>query len=356
MLHTRRSFAPLALLAALAFLVLSGQPAAADAQTWRGTLTAMSGTTLPATLTLQVNSASYTVNVTTATSLVRKFNGPSTLDEYGIGDDLKVWGALTGTTIDATRIKNYSIQRKGGIFWGTILTVDSAAQSFTMKPAGRNTQTVKTDADTKIFLGFRPGEFADLAVGMRVKVIGLWRKSQSIVEADRVHVKLTELNGTIQTTDCANNLLTVKRSGHDGETWTVTLTAATVIRDRLLSQITCADIKVNDRVSVRGLKTGDTAIRALQVLDKGVKKTPKVLNGEIASIDPTAQTVTFEKKGKSYTASVTSESILVDKTGKLITFDKLAVGHDVSILGTLTGTTVTVNLLIDKDLPEEEED
>ncbi len=347
----------------LALAVLAAGPVSAKTEkltsddnpttSWRGTLVAMSGTTLPATLTLQVDTTTYTVNVTSATTLVRKFNGPSSLEEFGLLDDLKVRGTLDGTTITATHIKNYSIQRKGGEFWGTILSIDATAKSFVMKPKERSQQTVKTDVDTEIFQGNRAGEFTDLAVGQSVKVIGLWRKSQSIVEADRVNIKLTEIEGTVAAVDCTAKTLTVNRK-YKGEvqSWAVTLTDQTVIRDKELDPIACADIKVNDRVSVRGLKSGTTSLTALQVHDKGVKKSLRALFGEIESISSADKTFVLKtKKQGTLTVSVTTESILVSSAGLLISFDQLLVGHEVSIRGSVLGATATVNLLIDKDLP-----
>lgn len=332
--------------------VNSNTNASVAATHWRGTLTAMSGPTLPATLTLQVEATAYTVNVTANTMVVRKFGGRSSLDEFAIGDTLRVWGTLTGTTIDATKVKNYSIQRVGGTFQGTILSVDSAALTFVLDTRKRDDQTVQVVSTTKIFQGNRAGDFADLAAGQSVKVIGVWRRGADQIRADRILIKLTSINGTIDAANCAGNSFTldVKQRG-ETVMWTVGLTADTVLRDKELDPIACADLAADHKVHVRGLRTGSTAVNALWVIDLGAKKKPSVLNGEVSSLDATVKTFVVTKKGNAMTVQVTAETIIVNKQGRLITFEQLVNGHDVSIRGTSTGSTFTANLIIDKDLP-----
>lgn len=363
----KRSIA-MALLVALA---LPGVTFASDGgDTWTGTLTAMSGTTLPATLLLQVDTTDYTVNVTSDTVIIRKFNGTSSLTELAIGDTLDVRGGLTGTTIDATRIKDLTIQRKGGSFWGSIKSIDSTAKSFVLDPTfPKKTlpdQTITTTDATKIFQGNRLGEFSDLAVGMRVKVIGLWRKSTNTVAADRLLIQLTEVNGTVKSIDLTStpNTITVTSPKSAGaasngkvqatstKNYVVAITSKTVIRDKNLVIIGLSDIKVGHKVHVRGLKTGTLTLNALQIIDLGAKRTLKVLNGSISSIDSVNLTfVLQQKKGTDVNVTTKAETIYVNNDGTAIAFTDLVVGHDVQVRGPLTGTTVTANLILDKDLP-----
>ncbi len=341
-------------LAAIAGLV----PAFASAATVEGTLVAISGTSLPAVLTVQSGTTTYTVNVTSSTQLVRKFNAPSSLEEFAIGDLLTIEGTVTGTTVDpTTKIKNLSIQRKGSLFWGTILSIDATNKTFMLDPKHRKSlpdQTVLTTASTKFFQGNRQGDFDDLAVGMNVRVVGLWRKSLSKITADRVLIKLTEINGSVGAIDCtAKTMSVVTNKGKESEkTWVIKLTDETVIRDKHLDIITCADIMVDHRVHVRGLKTGDLMMNALQIWDKGVNKVRRIWKGEISSIDGTAMTfVIQQKKGENRMVVKTSETIIVNKDGVAIAFSDLAVGDEVQIWGTLSGTTITANLIFDKDQP-----
>ncbi|MBI4426702.1 MAG: hypothetical protein HY567_03930 [Candidatus Kerfeldbacteria bacterium] len=345
---------------AAAVMVLA-LPWAVHAATVEGSLVAMSGTSLPAVLTVQSGATTYAVNVTVDTKLVRKFGGPSSLEEFAVGDLLSIEGTVTGTTIDATKIKNLSIQRKSSLFWGKILSIDATAKSFMLDPSKPKKnlpdQTVLTNSKTKVFQGNRAGDFDDLAVGMTVKVIGVWRKSQNQLTADRILIKLTELNGTVTAVDCTANTLMVKtKKGKQETSWTVNLTSDTVIRDKNLNQIACGDVRVDHRVHVRGLRTDATSLNALQIWDRGAKKTQNTWNGEITSIDSTNKTFELKVKGKknsttSYTVMTTVETIIVNDNGTVVAFTDLVVGHDVQVRGTSIGTNVTANLILDKDLP-----
>lgn len=344
----------------------------AELSHWRGTLTGMSGIALPATLTLQVDTTTYTVNVGSETKIVRKYNGRSSLEEFAIGDSIRVWGTKAGTVLTASKLKDYSIQRIGGTFAGTIGSIDTTGQTFVLDVKHRDDQTIQVVASTKVFQGNRAGSFSDLAVGQTVRVIGVWRKSADTVRADRILIKLTEINGTIGAVDCTSNTFTVNSkggmfgssslkllTGGTTKTWTVTITDATILRDKELDPLTCADLKANHKVSVRGLRTSSTALNALQVVDKGAKKTPKTITGTISDVNTGSMTFTVTKSNSSsqgnttYAVSATPETLYVDSTGVAITFASLANGHRVSVWGTLTGDQFIANLVIDKDLPVE---
>lgn len=367
----KRSFA----VALLVALVLPGVGLAKEKESstdsWTGTLTAMSSTTAPATLSLQVDTTTYTVTIGTTTDMVRKFNGDSSLIEFALGDTLQVEGTLTGTTIAATEIKDISIQRRGGSFWGSIISIDTTAQTFVLDPTspGRNlvNQTITVNSATKVFQGNREGTFADLAVGMRVKVIGLWRKSAHTVVADRVLIQLTEVKGTVKAIDSTStpNTITLAtekvEAGSHGNArtfrktavdYTITLTSTTVIRGKNMVIIALGDVKVGDELVVRGLRTGTTAVQALQITDKRVKKSIKELEGSILSLDATTKTLVVRlKRGVNVNVITKTETIYVGSDGGAITFADLSVGDEVHVLGPVTGTTVTANLLIDNDLP-----
>lgn len=348
--------------AALVAVALFGVIGAADAATIEGSLTAISGMTMPASLSVQSGPTSYTVNVTSATELVRKFNGESTLEEFAIGDLLEVEGTVTGTVVDpTTKIKNLTIQRRGSLFWGQILSIDTVNKTFTLDPKHRKSlddQTVFTTASTKFFQGNRQGDFDDLAIGMNVRVVGLWRKSLDKITADRILIRLTEINGTISTINCdaTPKTLTVKTNkGKKSENmWTVNLTSETILRDKELTPITCADMKANHRVHVRGLRTGSASLNALAIWDRGLKKAKVDYEGTISSIDSVAQTFVLDRKEKAdLTVTLTAETIIVNDEGIAITFASLAVGHKIKVKGVLTDTTLAANLIMDKDLPED---
>lgn len=346
-------------------LGLAGSPLATWAvddptsTSWRGALTAFSGPTFPATLQLYVGTKAYLVRIANTATLVRQSRVYSALDEFGLGDDLEVWGTLAGTTITATRVKNWSL-RRSPFFRGTIESIDPAARTFVLNPVNPpkqslSNQTVTTAAATTVFQGNRAGTFSDLGVGMTVKVLGERQKSENTIAADRVLIRITMLEGRLASVDCAGGRLGVSVKSRGALTnWTVALTASTVLRDRGLDPVGCTSLQSGDRVGVRGLRTGANALRALQVMDKRIDERSYLFPGSIASLDPTALTLVLDRTsaGKAaLTVSLTAETVLINKRGRAILFEDLVVGHAVQVRAvTTSGTTASAIYVLDQDL------
>ncbi len=152
-------------------------------------LKAISGVTVPEDLTVSKDDKTYTVKVTEKTNLLRKFGGKSSLAEFSVGDILSVRGKWTNeakTILEARVIRNLSIQKRKGTFWGTIKS--KADNTFVLASANRGDQTVYLGGDSKIFT--RNQETitpADLKIGDRVRVSGLWdNKLNKITEVTRI--------------------------------------------------------------------------------------------------------------------------------------------------------------------------
>lgn len=143
------------------------------------------------TLVVAQDGKDYTVNVTDKTQLRRKFWGKSELSEFNQGDKLNVIGKWTDeakTTLEAKLIRNLSLQKRFGVFFGTITAKSDSG--FTLDTIKRGIQTVTIDTNTKYFN--RKGEtisFSDLATGHKVRVRGLWDSQLSkITEVTKVKV------------------------------------------------------------------------------------------------------------------------------------------------------------------------
>jgi hypothetical protein len=152
---------------------------------------AISGTTTPADLTVSKDDKTYTVKVTEKTLLLRKFGGRSSLDEFSVGDIISVrgkWLDEEKTILEARVIRNLSIQKRRGTFWGTIKSKEDDGKTFVLASVNRGDQTVITDLNTKFFdRANKPITFADLKAGDRVRVTGLWdSKLNKITEVVRV--------------------------------------------------------------------------------------------------------------------------------------------------------------------------
>lgn len=147
-----------------------------------GTITAINGTTL----TVTKDGKTYTVLTDSETNLKRRFWGASDLGEFSVADKINVvgvWQDDAQTTVKARFIRNISIQKRFGVFFGTVTAVTS--NGFTFDASKRGTQAVTVDSTTA-FTNRREEAIAqtDVAVGHRVRVRGLW---------DSVNSKITEV-------------------------------------------------------------------------------------------------------------------------------------------------------------------
>ena len=120
----------------------------------------------------------FQINVTGKTQLLMKFGGKSNLSEYSVGNEVMVIGKFTDetkTTIDAKVIRNLSIQKRRGAFFGKVTAVNN--DNFVMTTIERGTQIVYFG--TAKFVNRKEINIAygDVKVGDRVRVKGVWDKT-----------------------------------------------------------------------------------------------------------------------------------------------------------------------------------
>ena len=70
------------------------------ARNFQGTLKSISGTTLPATLAVEVGDTNYTVSVAADSSVLRNNRKPTTLSRLVIGDTVRFYGAIRETNFE----------------------------------------------------------------------------------------------------------------------------------------------------------------------------------------------------------------------------------------------------------------
>ncbi|MFA6042673.1 MAG: DUF5666 domain-containing protein [Patescibacteria group bacterium] len=338
---------------------------AAGSITVTGTLTAISGTALPSTLSLLVGATTYTVEVPTTAKILRRYNGTSDLGEFLIGDRVEVRGTAlndAANSINATRVKNWTMQRVGGTFKGTIVTTDCVNNTFTFLPDKRVQQTVYLSSTTKITRGGEVGTCAGLKNGERAKVIGLWRQSSNRIDADRVVVDMKTISGTIASITLTNGGLqatltlerkvkvhssSVRASTSDStetttETWTVNVTSATKLFRRYMGKATIEEFLVGDKLEVRGTRTATAnTLNANVIRNNTLTIKFGDFTGTVKSVDATAQTFVLRVSSKKFgdvTVTTTASTKYVDENG-LRTFADVSVGDKVKVLGTYTSNT-----------------
>lgn len=148
-----------------------------------GTVTAKTAS-VPGTLTVTKNGKTYTVNVDAQTQLRRRFWGKATWDEIMVGDMVNVIGRWTDssqTAINAVLVRDISIQKRFGVFIGTVQSVATSSGQLVIVTK-RGTETVNTGSATK-FVN-RKGQIialADIKVSDRVRVRGLWNSKLNTI-------------------------------------------------------------------------------------------------------------------------------------------------------------------------------
>lgn len=153
-----------------------------------GKVTAKNGTTL----TVQKDSTTYTVTTDTSTEFRRKFWGKSSLDEVVVGNMVNVighWADSAHTSVLAKQVRDLSIQKRYGIFFGEVKSLGASGWVMSTISDKRADQTVTVSSTTK-FTNRKEEAItqADVKVGARVRVRGLWDSSANTV-TEVTHVK-----------------------------------------------------------------------------------------------------------------------------------------------------------------------
>lgn len=136
-------------------------------------------------LTVDNNGTSVKVNISDKTQLRRKFWGKSNISEFSVNDMVNVigkWTDDTKTTVDARMIRNLSIQKRFGVFFGEIKSI--TGDTFVMTTIRRDDETVTIGSAKLINRKQETINKSDLTVGSKVRVRGLW---------DNVNKTITEV-------------------------------------------------------------------------------------------------------------------------------------------------------------------
>ncbi len=117
----------------------------------------------------------FTVQVDASTRWRRKFWGNSDFAELAVNDVVNIWGRWNNeemTQIQAKLIRNISIQKRNGVFFGTVDSV--SATGWVMSAVKRNNQTVTVSGSRFIDRTGNTITQSSVAVGHRVRVRGMW--------------------------------------------------------------------------------------------------------------------------------------------------------------------------------------
>jgi hypothetical protein len=148
----------------------------------------------------------YQVNITEKTQLRRHFWGKSSLSEFSMGDEVNVIGRYTDetkSTIEAVLIRNKSIQKRWGVFFGEVTAKNS--DNFVIKTINRGDLTVYFGSAKFVDNSGNQSSYDALSVGSRVRVKGVWDKDlKKISEVDEVKIFSKKVSLTPKPTKSEN--------------------------------------------------------------------------------------------------------------------------------------------------------
>ena len=242
-----------------------------------GKLVAISGTSLPAELTVEVarsfpglpaamitDSKRIAVMVNTDTNIVRRYWGKGSLDQLSVGDSLQIFGQVNDQNkLAALLVKDNSIWLTN--HEGIISSIDSAAQTFVLSKAKNATSTtniiVRVTGSTKLVNANKTAvTFADLKVNARVHVSGIFTADTRSTNALTVKMQTkipapadnprTITRGTVSSVDSVGSMLVLKTA--EGTYFLVTLLPNATITIPGVVSPSLANLKAVDHVAVTG--------------------------------------------------------------------------------------------------------
>jgi len=131
----------------------------------------------------------YQVKITDKTQLRRHFWGKSSLSEFSVDNEVNVIGRFTDetkTTIEAVLIRNNSIQKRWGVFFGEVLS--KTGNTVKVKTINRGELDIYIINTTRLV--DRQGKviaLENIQIGHRIRIKGVWDKSlNKVIEVEEV--------------------------------------------------------------------------------------------------------------------------------------------------------------------------
>ncbi len=151
---------------------------------YSGTVTAVSGSTI----TIQTkDNKTLTVQAATA-KIIRIPRTEISVSNIAVGDMVHVTGTKSNSTINASVVYDLSSNLKPAKAKGTVTSIDG--NTMTVQTKDNKTATVNVTADTQVVTSNnQTGTTADVQVGSKVKLFGLWDNILNVFNALKIKVK-----------------------------------------------------------------------------------------------------------------------------------------------------------------------
>ena len=166
---------------------------------------------------------------------------------------------------------------------------------------------------------------------------------QSKFTRKAMHSNAKGIHGTVVSISGSIITLTNKKN----VTYTIDATNAKFGSEGIGNTLTLASLLVNDKISVHGTISG-TNVTATSISDRSLFERT-VFSGKVTAVSGTTITL-VNNKTVSYTVNVGSATLKkgFGKNAKTILFSDVVVGDRLTVVGSLSGTTVTATSIDDK--------
>ncbi|TSC84913.1 MAG: hypothetical protein G01um101413_297 [Parcubacteria group bacterium Gr01-1014_13] len=342
----------------------------------RGELTAISSTTLPASLTMEVTGVlppltgslrsllaqpvnMVTFKVDSNTKITETSGATITLADLKVGDDIVMQGNIdAGGNITATTVRDNSVGVVSSTAKGNVQSVDPFDQTFVLVKDDGSTMNVAVHGSTIFNVpGMTTSVFADIKVGDNVRVEGALNTRTNVLTANIITVlnvsqplpfsfkgKLTAMSGrtlpamlTVEVSDILpplNGMSVLLAPPINSVTFRVD--ANTDLTSKNGVGIDLGNFTLGDTLVVQGNMGSGGNITATLVRDDSVVTTAGPISGSIQTINTTTQSFIFRTStGAVYTAQVYGDTQLIVPGVSNPTFANLHVGNMVGVEGVL---------------------
>ena len=128
------------------------------------------------------------INVSTdGAKLIRLPYSVISLSNIAMGDHVWVEGNLIGNSINALVVHDLDANKEPAARKGTVTAVNGS--TITVQTKHNGTITVNTDSNTQFKKASQSAVLADVKVGSRVGIWGLWDKVLNVLSAIRIRIK-----------------------------------------------------------------------------------------------------------------------------------------------------------------------
>ena len=297
----------------------------------------------------------------TAGGVVIAGSGASTLGGSSIGQLSASYRTVSGSHIprSSRRSRHWRAFAAPAVV-GTVQSVDTAANSFTVKDSSGTTFTVDVSASTT-FIRRRvtsPG-LSSISVNTKVAVLGT--TSSNTVTATTVVIGGARAHGIwfgvapavvgmVQSVDSSANSFTVKSPS--GTVFTIDVSPSTTYVDPGITSPGLSDVTVNAKVAVVGTTSSNTVAATKVVIgllrrDEPLSDGSPAVFGTVQSVDSSTNSFTVKSpSGTVFTIDVSPSTTYIDPGTTSPGLSDVTVNAHVTIIGTNASNTVTADRVL----------